>query len=141
MISAKVLCNKRASFRDKLISFLSGNGWIEYNVDYDNIYSSRKIIRNIEYNPKAINYKEKVYEEANKIVAPHIPNGYTLYCEIIGFNPNGTYIQQGYDYGCVPPKEGEEYTHEKHFKVRVYRITETNIDGVVHEFSAREVQQ
>ena len=38
-------------------------------------------------------------------------------------------------------KAGEEYTHEKHFKVRVYRITMTNVDGFVHEFSAREVQQ
>lgn len=142
-ISARVLCNKRASFRDKLISFLSGNGWIKYNVDYDNIYSSRKVIQNPEYNPRKGTgfYECNVYGEANKIVAPHLPNGYTAYCEIIGFTPTGNYIQKGYDYGCVPPKEDEEYTHEKHFKVRVYRITETNIDGVVHEFSAREVQQ
>lgn len=38
-------------------------------------------------------------------------------------------------------KEGEAYTPEKHFKVRIYRVTITNVDGVVHEFSAREVQQ
>ena len=58
-----------------------------------------------------------------------------------GFLPNGGYIQKNYDYGCMPPKEGESYTHEKHFKVRIYRVTITNVDGVVHEFSAREVQQ
>jgi hypothetical protein len=65
----------------------------------------------------------------------------TIYAEIVGFTPDGKFIQKGYDYGCVPPNSGEEYTHEKHFKVRVYRITMTNIDGFVHEFSAREVQQ
>lgn len=61
--------------------------------------------------------------------------------EIVGFLPNGGYIQKNYDYGCMPPKEGEAYTPEKHFKVRIYRVTITNVDGVVHEFSAREVQQ
>lgn len=65
----------------------------------------------------------------------------TAYYEIVGFLPNGGYIQKNYDYGCMLPKEGEQYTHEKHFKVRIYRVTLTNVDGVVHEFSAREVQQ
>ena len=65
----------------------------------------------------------------------------TIYYEIVGFLPNGNYIQKDYDYGCVPPTKDEVYTHEKHFKVRIYRITLTNIDGNVHEFSAREVQQ
>ena len=31
--------------------------------------------------------------------------------------------------------------NDKHFKIRVYRITLTNVDGIIHEFSAREVQQ
>jgi hypothetical protein len=41
----------------------------------------------------------------------------------------------------MPPKEGEKYEHKKHFGIAVYRITLTNPDGHVHEFSAREVQQ
>lgn len=65
----------------------------------------------------------------------------TAYYEIVGYLPNGNYIQKNYDYGCVPPKENESYTLEKHFKVRIYRVTLTNVDGSVHEFSAREVQQ
>ena len=51
--------------------------------------------------------------------------------------PNGGYIQKNYDYGYMPPKEGEKYEH-KHFGIAVYRITLTNPDGNVHEFSARE---
>ena len=65
----------------------------------------------------------------------------TIYYEIVGFLPTGKYIQKNYDYGCVPPEKDEPFTHEKHFKVRVYRITMTNVDGYVHEFSAKEVQE
>lgn len=68
----------------------------------------------------------------------------TIYAEIVGYNPTGTYIQKGYDYGCVAPNIASDklvYEPEVHFKVRPYRITLTNVDGEVHEFSAREVQQ
>lgn len=65
----------------------------------------------------------------------------TIYAEIVGFLPNGGYIQKGYDYGCIPPKNEQDYKPEINFKVRIYRITLTNVDGQVHEFSAREVQQ
>lgn len=65
----------------------------------------------------------------------------TAYYEIVGYLPTGAYIQKDYDYGCVSPIEGETYTHEKHFKVRIYRLTLTNVDGIVHEFSAKEVQE
>jgi hypothetical protein len=70
-----------------------------------------------------------------------LQQGMTVYYEILGFLPNGGYIQKGYDYGCVPPTEGEPYTYGKHFKVFVYRVTLTNPKGNVHEFSAQEVQQ
>ena len=75
--------------------------------------------------------------------------------------PNGGYIQKNYDYGCVPPTttnkfpDGEYRSHYianpdgthtkyelgKHFDIYVYRVTMTNVDGKVHEFSAKEVQQ
>lgn len=55
--------------------------------------------------------------------------------------PNGRYIQKNYDYGCIPPKENEVYTPEKHFKVRIYRVTYTNVDGKVFEFTPMQVQK
>ena len=61
--------------------------------------------------------------------------------EIVGFLPNGNYIQKNYDYGCVTPRDNETYTPEKHFKVRIYRITYTNVDGKVLEYSTRQVRQ
>lgn len=56
------------------------------------------------------------------------------------YNPN---VTPGF-YGCEQPNaiiDNLIYKPEKHFKVRPYRITLTNVDGEVHEFSAREVQQ
>jgi hypothetical protein len=64
----------------------------------------------------------------------------TAYYEIVGFLPNGGYIQKGYDYGCIQPSKDEKYTEGKHFKVRIYRITTVNTEGQIHEWSAREVQ-
>ena len=142
-VSANVLVKKPLNFLQKIGYLIAGKGWLKYITDYDNIYSSRSVIKNQYYNKNASlgYYGIDVWAEANKVVAPHLPKGYTVYGEIVGFLPNGRYIQKNYDYGCVPPGEGETYIPEKHFKVRIYRVTEVNADGIIHEFSAREVQQ
>lgn len=142
-ISAYVLCKKPLTFWNKLGNILLGHKWDRENKYYDYIYASRTVIKNQYYNKNVGNgyYGVDIWAEADKIVRPYLTKGMTAYYEIVGYLPTGAYIQKNYDYGCVPPKEGELYTHEKHFKVRIYRITITNVDGVSHEFSAREVQQ
>ena len=136
-ISARVLCKQPLNWKQKIAKWLTGE---EFN-KYDNLYSSRTVIKNKYYNPKvsAGFFGVDVWDEANNIIQPCLQKGMSIYAEIVGYLPNGNYIQKGYDYGCVPPKS--EYKHEVHFKIRVYRITLTNVDGCVHEFSAREVQQ
>jgi len=106
------------------------------------VYSSRTVIKNKYYNKNVSPgfYGTDVWGEADKYLRPYLIKGMTIYCEICGFTPDGKFIQKNYDYGCVPPKNGETYTPEKHFKVRIYRITLTNPDGIVHEFSPSEVQ-
>ena len=52
----------------------------------------------------------------------------TIYAEIAGYLPA---IQKDYDYGCLTGQH----------KIFVYRITQTNVDGKVYEFSARQVQE
>ena len=142
-ISAYVLCKQPLNFAQKVFNWAQGNGWKNYSEKYDYIYASRSVIKNQYFNEDVGlgYYGEDVWAEADKIVRPNLIKGMTAYYEIIGFLPSGRYIQKNYDYGCVPPKEGETYTHNKHFKVRIYRLTLTNVDGIVHEFSAREVQQ
>lgn len=137
-ISARVLCRQPLNWKQKIAKWLTGE---EFN-KYDYLYASRTVIKNKYYNKKASDgfYGVDVWAEADKILKPCLQKGMTIYAEIVGFLPNGGYIQKNYDYGCKPPMN-KEYIHEKHFKVRVYRITLTNVDGQVHEFSAREVQQ
>ena len=138
-ISAYVLCKQPLNWKQKIAKWLTGE---EFNT-YDYLYSSRTVIKNKYYNKSVSGgfYGVDVWKYADDVIRPHLRKGMTLYYEIVGFLPNGGYIQKNYDYGCVAPKEGEKYEHEKHFKVRIYRITITNVVGQVHEFSAREVQQ
>ena len=140
-ISAYVLCHKTLTWKEKIAKWLTG-----YNFDtYDYVYSSRTVIKNAYYNKEvtAGYYGCDVWKYADDYIKPFLIKGLTLYYEIVGYLPNGGYIQKNYDYGCEPPtKIGDiiQYKEGKNFKVLIYRITSTNIDGKVHEFSAREVQ-
>ena len=140
-IFAYILCKHPLTWKEKIAKFLTGE---EFN-KYEYVYASRTQIKNKSVNPMVQHgfYGEggDVWGEASKYVQPFLIKGMTIYAEIVGFTPNGKYIQKNYDYGCVMPKADEEYTYGKHYKVMVYRITLTNPDGIVHEFSAREVQQ
>ena len=142
-ISAYLLCKRPPTLLEKIGLFIEGYGWKTTISYFDYIYASRSVIKNqyINKHVKAGYYGIDVWKYADNVVRPFLQKGMTMYYEIVGFLPNGNYIQKDYDYGCVPPTEGEVYTPEKHFKVRIYRITMTNVDGLVHEFSAREVQQ
>ena len=137
-IHARVLCKRELNWKQKIAKWLTGHEFDEY----DYLYSSRSVIKNQYYNKNVTTgfYGVDVWAEADKIIKPFLQKGMTIYAEIVGFLPNGGYIQKGYDYGCTMPL-GNSYKHGEHFKVLVYRITMTNVDGVVHEFSAREVQQ
>ena len=136
-ISAYVLCKKKPTLINKIKKWFSDPG-----IEYDYLYASRSVIKNATETTNSGGYYGcDIWAEADKIIRPHLQKGMTIYYEIVGFLPTGRYIQKNYDYGCVPPEAGEPFTHEKHFKVRVYRITMTNVDGYVHEFSAKEVQE
>lgn len=136
-ISAYVLCKKKPTLINKIKKWFGDSG-----IQYDYLYASRSVIKNATEttNPSGY-YNCDIWAEADKIIRPHLQKGMTIYYEIVGFLPTGSYIQKNYDYKCISPEEGEPFTHEKHFKVRVYRITMTNVDGYVHEFSAKEVQE
>lgn len=140
-IYANVLCKKPLTLWDRITNILTGKRWSEHKLIYDYLYASRSVIKNANYNlsPKPGFYDADVWGEAGAAIRPHLTKGMTIYAEIVGYTPNGKYIQKNYDYGCIPP-QNNEYISEKNFKVRVYRITYTNVDGITHEFSAKEVQ-
>lgn len=138
-IHARILCKQPLNWKQKIAKWLTGE---EFNT-YDYLYSSRSVVKNRHYNKNvtAGYYGVDVWAEADKIIKPYLIKGMTIYAEIVGYLPSGGYIQKDYDYGCEPPIPSGAYLYGKHFKIMVYRITMTNPDGIIHEFSAREVQQ
>lgn len=140
-ISAYVLCRREETLKEKILRFLRIDR--TEKTQYDYLYSSRTVIKNKYYNANVKDgfYGVDVWAEADKLVRPYLEKGQTAYYEIVGFLPNGGYIQKNYDYGCVAPRDNETYTPEKHFKVRIYRVTYTNVDGKVLEYSTHQVQQ
>jgi hypothetical protein len=63
--------------------------------------------------------------------------------------PNGQMIQKDYDYKCVYNPKSFDYQkmtpkqmyHARLFDIVVYRITYTNVDGKVFEFSTQQVKE
>ena len=99
-----------------------------YDQKYNLVYSSRTIVKNEYINKKQHPggyYSDDVWGYwANKLTGL-IPEDYCIYCEIVGFTPNGSTIQKGYDYGC-------SHVAEEKSKLMVYRATK---DGKELEIS------
>ena len=136
-ITSKLLCKKPISWYEKLFKFIGLN--IE-TTHYDYIYSSRTVIKNKELNPNANHYYgEDIWGKASKQLEPFLLNGMTLYYEIVGYLSTGAMIQKNFDYGYVLPSDGS-YQLGVHYGIYIYRITYTNDEGNVFEFSAKQVQ-
>ena len=143
-ISSYVLCKQPITKLDKVkewlwnmsykIGNLTRNSTWSFSMNttkYDYIYSSRKVIKNGELNPNAQHfYNEDIWGIAHNELKDFLQKGMTFYYEIVGFLPNGGSIQKDYDYGCEANKHA----------IYIYRITQTNVDGKVFEFSAKQVQ-
>jgi hypothetical protein len=92
---------------------------------YEYLYASRTVIKNeaVGGGFYGTDLWTRVGEEQFK---GKLHAGESVYYEIVGYIPGTTTrIQKGYRYGC---KEGE-------YKIAVYRITQTNVQGTVTEYS------
>lgn len=139
-ISAYVLCKQKLNVFQKLIKFFTK---LDFN-KYDYLVSSRNVILNDDFDKKAY-YGKGDYSSrmaAHEVIKPHLIKGQTVYYEIVGYTNEGKpWMKRGgkdMDYGCVPSTD--EYIEGVNYKIYIYRITLTNVDGVVHEFSPLEVQ-
>lgn len=140
-VSAYVICKKPLTWKEKIAKWLTGDDKI--GLIYDYVYSSRTVIKNKYYNPGKKDegfYGVDVWKYANDVLKPFLQKGMTLYYEIVGYLPNGAYVQKDYDYGCIPPRDSNDYKYGVNFDIQIYRVTMTNVDGNVHEFSPHEVQ-
>jgi hypothetical protein len=98
---------------------------------YGLTYSSRRVIKAVNGTVKNSQhfYTEDIWGVVAKEVEDKIPNGFTLYGEIVGFTPDGSPIQGGYHYGCRPNQH----------RFLVYRVTLTTPDGLVVELSWQQM--
>lgn len=107
--------------------------------EYGLTYSSRKVIKSVNgVSKKAVNhyYTSDIWGVVAKEVEDKIPNGFTLYGEIVGFTLDGSPIQKDYHYGCragIDPNDQPEGRSYGEHKFLVYRVTHTSPDGFVIE--------
>lgn len=103
----------------------------KYDEVYDDVYSSRTVIKNqyLNENAGAGFYGSDIWGEYQQKLKGHIPEGMTLYGEIVGYlTGSESMIQKNYDYGC---SAGEN-------RLMIYRIT-TDEDGAKREWEVDEV--
>ena len=115
----------------KLLRLPEEKRYIDYVVENDVLYSSRKVIKNKDVNLEVGSgyYSRDVWSDYGKLIAPCLSNNMTVYAEICGYVNEEKMIQKNYDYGCEP---GEAF-------VMPYRITSENTDGTRHEWEISDV--
>ena len=133
--NVKVKAPKIGGLYAKLFNYLPK--WLQFTKEvYDVIYSSRTVIKNSKINSGVTSgfYGTDVWGTYYDLLKGKIPQGYTLYGEIIGYvTGSNTMIQKGFDYKCKP---GEN-------KLMIYRISEKVYDEEGHstnkEWNVRDV--
>jgi hypothetical protein len=126
-ISGKVLCKRKLNLFEKVLHKLGVNIRTE---EYDYIWSSRRVVKNLNMDEKIHFYGEDLWGMVHEKVKGFLDDGITFYGEVVGQLPNGKWIQKDYDYGTNP---GE-------FGIYFYRITHTNSAGKVFEWSMKQVR-
>lgn len=128
--ASNIVVKKKLNIFEKVLKFLGIN---IKDTEYDLIYGSRRTVKNQDIGNAAKNhfYNEDIWgftvEKYN--LKNILPKGFSLYYEIVGFTPEGQYIQKDYDYGC----------NKNESKIEVYRITHTNPDGLVTELTYPQI--
>lgn len=147
-VHSNILINKQLTIKERIAK------WFGVNIVdriYDNIYSSRSVVKN-QYINKEVGpgyYKgEDIWGIVNKELEGKIEQGITLYGEIVGYLPSGRMIQKGYDYGCSPGMIGpmgtspiSSSTDTPEHKFLAYRITYTKPNGEVIEYSWNMIKE
>lgn len=107
-----------------------------YVLRYDDVYSSRKIIKNQYINQKVTAgfYGYDIWGEYAKLLHGYIQKDMTIYGEIFGYNTGENSGLQAFgsnvfDYGCEPGTN----------KLMIYRIKTRNEDGTFNEWNVEDV--
>lgn len=123
-IFSNILCKKSFS---PLRSIGNLAGMDIPTIEYKFVYSSRSVLKN--------RRDGKLTDDVWGVIAGElqdkIPEGYSVYGEIVGHTPGGATIQKNYDYGVA---KGE-------CEFRVYRVTYNLSDGKTKELEWYEIEE
>lgn len=111
---------------------LFGNIFPKSHIGYSEIYSSRTIIKNkwADSENSQSYYSVDLWGEYAKLLENKIPEGMTIYGEIIGYlTGKNTFIQKDYDYKCQLGTN----------KLMIYRINTGDKNGITHEWNVSDV--
>lgn len=126
---AHIICKRDLNWFEKLLKKI---GVKIVDTEYDYVAASRRVIKNLEGEKAHTSfYKYDLWTDALHRVKEKIQKGISLYVELVGMLPTGSYIQPQYDYSAK----------ENDFKVVVFRITYTNPDGQVFEFTQPQIKR
>mgnify|MGYP003307185292 CR=1 FL=1 len=129
-IFANIPVNRKLNTWEKIKKFLGMKVQLTEN---GNVYSSRTVIKNQYLNKDVTSgfYGTDVWGSVNKMIAPFIVPGQTVYGEIVGYlDGSQQMIQKDHDYGCQPGC----------WKFMPYRITTSTSDGK-YEWNLAEVYE
>lgn len=135
-IASRVLCKQKATWRHKVMSavcWLMGAKYVQ-DYKYDYLYASRKVVKNEFIEAKNHYYSHDIWSDVGKThFSDELHKGETVYYEIIGHTNDGGFIQKDFDYNIINKGMG--------YGVYVYRITQTNADGVVFELQWNQLKE
>lgn len=102
--------------------------------EYAVLPTSRRVIKGefYEADKSGHYYKTDIWKDLGNEIGPLLPHGFSVYGEIVGYQPNSQrMIQKGFDYGCA---EGENQFY-------VYRVTVTNHAGMQINLNRTQLEQ
>jgi len=99
--------------------------------EYDDVYGSRKVIKDINNPNQNHYYSTDLWTETGLKLRGSIPKGYILYGEIIGYASADAPIQKNYTYN-LPTGNSALY---------IYRISSVNPDGIQIDLSWDQIKE
>lgn len=101
------------------------------NTEFDYVYGSRKVIKDVNNPNQNHFYGTDLWSEEGARVQEYLPQGYLLYGELVGWSALGTPLQKHYTYQ-VPDGTCDLY---------VYRIAFVGSDGYLCDLGWNQVQE
>lgn len=127
-VFSKVLARRLLSKREKVVKFIGELIGVKFaSKEYEFVYSSRSVIKN----RRDGKYTEDVWGIHAEKFEHLIPNGFTVYGELVGFTLSGKGIQKNYPYGQTA-NTSEFY---------VFRVTYTDSSGQTIELDFQTMKR